>query len=74
MPLLDATSAARILGVSERTARDRARRAHASGDDGVSRVGDRWIADEAWWRSLFAEMPKTRGNARIALGTPQNAR
>ena len=60
MPLLDAAAAARLCGISERTARYRA--AVASEYDGrVQQVGGRWIAEERWWRALLAEAPKPRG-------------
>lgn len=63
-----ATDAARELGQSGRTARDRAKRAHEAGDRRVEHVGGHWIAAEAWWRACFADEPKTRGKPRLKAG------
>jgi len=48
--LLTARDAAKLLGVSERTAQRRAQEAAKRGDEGVTRYGNYWAADEAWWR------------------------
>ncbi|MDE3095815.1 MAG: HNH endonuclease [Chloroflexota bacterium] len=62
--LMDASEAARLLALSDRTVRDRAKRAYSAGDARLSRVGDRWVATEGVWRALCQQMPKPRGNPR----------
>jgi hypothetical protein len=58
--LLTARDAAKLLGVSERTAQRRAQEAARRGDEGVTRYGNYWAATEAWWREQLKRKPAGR--------------
>jgi hypothetical protein len=66
--LLTAREAAKLLGRSERMAQRRAKEAASRGDGEVVRIGQSWVAAEAWWREHLKPRPRGRPPQRPTTG------